>query len=367
MSLKISGIRKILLPFSLLYGFGVWVRNSLFDLGILNSSRAGIPVIGVGNLTVGGTGKTPMTEYLARLLGSRYQVAILSRGYKRKSKGFVLGSPSLDFNDLGDEPTQMLRKYPNIVVAVDENRRRGIELLTAENQQPHIDVMLLDDAFQHRYVLPGLNILLVDYNRPISHDCLLPVGNLREPANHHKRADIILFTKCPPTISPIEQRIVWLETKPLPFQSVFFTTLEYGSLLPVRIGQNGNESVSSMDQIREKGFPVLIIAGIASPAPFINYVRTYCPSAQTMIYPDHHRFTQREISKIKTAFDLIRDEHGVILTTEKDAVRMNGDPRFDTLLPNCYYPPLNIRFLDNTGKEFDKRILNYVQRYTGNS
>jgi len=367
MSLKRSGIRNLLLPFSFLYGIGVWVRNSLFDLGVFKSSRAEIPVIGVGNITVGGTGKTPMTEYLARLLSIRYQVAILSRGYKRKSKGFVMGSPSLGVNDLGDEPTQMMRKYPTVVVAVDEKRRRGIELLSTDEQQPGIDVILLDDAFQHRFVISGLNILLVDYNRPISHDCLLPAGDLREPADQHKRADIILFTKCPPDISPIERRIVWLDTKPYPFQAVYFTTLEYGPLNPVQKIRVGTDSMCTMDLIREKNLPVLIVAGIASPTPFINYVKGYSPSAHTMVFSDHHRFTEKEISTIKTAFDSIRHENGVILTTEKDAVRMIDDSRFESLLPFCYFPTLHIRFLDNSGEEFDKKILTYVQHHKRNS
>lgn len=367
MNLHFSGIRKLLLPFSLVYGFGVWVRNALFDLNILNSSRAEIPVIGVGNLTVGGTGKTPMTEYLARLLGSSHQVAILSRGYKRKSKGFVMGSPSLGVNELGDEPTQMMRKYPYVVVAVDENRRRGIEKLGATEQKPGIDVILLDDAFQHRYVVPGLNILLVDYNRPISHDRLMPAGNLREPADHHKRADIILFTKCPPTISPIDRRIIWLDTKPFPFQSVFFTTLEYGPLYLVQKDRAEADSTCSMDLIREKSLPVLIVAGIASPAPFINFVKEYCPSAHAMTFPDHHRFTEKEIFTIRKAFESIRDANGVILTTEKDAVRMTDDARFEPLLPFCYYPTLHIRFLDESGEEFDKKILTYVQHHKRSS
>jgi len=367
MSIKHSGIRNLLLPFSLVYGFGVWVRNLLFDLEILNSSRAEIPVIGVGNLTVGGTGKTPMVEYLARLLGSKYKVAILSRGYKRKSKGFVMGSPALGINEMGDEPTQMMRKYPDVVVAVDENRRRGIDLLSAADQKPSIDVILLDDAFQHRYVAPGLNILLIDYNRPISHDTLLPAGNLREPANHHKRADIILFTKCPTDISPIERRVICLDIKPYPYQSIFFTTVEYGPLLPVQKDRVGIDSMCSMDQICEKSLPVLIVAGIASPTPFINYVKGYCPSAQTMIFSDHHRFTEKDITTIKTVFESIRVTNGMILTTEKDAVRMIDDARFEPILPFCYYPTLHIRFLDQSGEEFDKKIVTYVQYNKRNS
>ena len=293
MSLTSSGIRKYLLPFSLLYGLVVWVRNSMFDLGILRTFRAEIPVIGIGNITVGGTGKTPMTEYLARLLGSKQKVAILSRGYKRKSKGFIVGTSSMGVNELGDEPTQMLRKYPHVVVAVDKKRRRGIEMLSADNQQPHIEVIILDDAYQHRYVAPGLNILLVDYNRPISHDSLLPAGNLREPADHHRRADIILFTKCPPTISPIERRIIWMDTKPYPFQSVFFTTLEYGPLYPIRKEVSMTNPLTTMDEIAEKKLPVLIIAGIASPEPFISYVKTFCPGAEIMTFPDHHQFKKK--------------------------------------------------------------------------
>lgn len=360
-------IKTLLLPFSLLYGLVVWVRNSLFDMGILRTYKAHIPVISIGNITVGGTGKTPMTEYLAGLLGSTHQVAILSRGYKRKSKGFVVGSSTTGTDDLGDEPTQMQRKFPHTVVAVDKNRRRGIEMLIGTDRTPPIDVILLDDAYQHRYVTPGLNLLLVDYNRPIYSDTLLPSGNLREPAAQHKRADIILFTKCPDTITPIERRIICMEAHPFPYQSIYFTKLAYGPLRAVHKNNTDNESALSMEEIADKQLPVLIVAGIAFPDPFITYVKTYCFGADILTFPDHHRFNQQDIEKINKSFEALQGKQGVILTTEKDAVRIMEDSRFDSLLDYIYFPTLNIRFLDNSEEDFNNKILNYVQRNKRNS
>ncbi len=365
--MKTYGIRKWLYPFTFVYGFGVWVRNTLFDLDLIHSSIYDVPVICVGNLTVGGTGKTPMTEYLVRLLSSHHRVAVLSRGYKRNSKGFVRADASSVARMLGDEPTQIARKFPDAVVAVDENRRRGIELLSQKGAEPPIDVIVLDDAYQHRYVTPGMTILLIDYNRPIHNDCLLPAGNLREPASHHKRADIILFTKCPPDITPIERRIIRLETNPYPDQSVFFTTMEYGPLYPVGPMNNDKGSPLTMESILEQSLPVLAIVGIASPAPFIQFVKQYCPTAQTMEFSDHHRFSDKEIARIQKSFETIRAANGCIITTEKDSVRMADDPRFEPLLPFCYYPTFGIRFLDQAGDQFDKKILNYVQNNKRNS
>lgn len=218
-----------LLPLACLYRLGVSIRNWMFDRGILHSQSFPLPVICVGNISVGGTGKTPHTEYLIRLLQNEFQVAVLSRGYKRKSKGFVLATPETDADQIGDEPYQMAHKFPDIYVAVDRDRCHGINQLTDGHTAPGIKVIVLDDAFQHRYVKAGLTILLIDYNRPIHLDRMLPAGRLREPESGKKRADIIIVSKCPAQMSEAEQQALRYDIAPLPCQQLYFTTLAYGN------------------------------------------------------------------------------------------------------------------------------------------
>ena len=228
-------LRKWLYPVSLLYGTGVWLRNKLFDWNILKERSFPLPVISVGNITVGGTGKTPHTEYLIRLLSKEYQVSVLSRGYKRKSKGFILSTTHSTVSEIGDEPYQMKQKYPHVHVAVDANRCNGIEQLCSHNITPETDVILLDDAFQHRYVKPGMNILLVNYHRLICNDMLLPAGKLRENPNGKHRAKIVIVTKCPKNITPIDLRVLTKQMELFPYQYLFFTTFEYGKLYPYQV------------------------------------------------------------------------------------------------------------------------------------
>ncbi|MBO5750396.1 MAG: tetraacyldisaccharide 4'-kinase, partial [Bacteroidaceae bacterium] len=222
-----------LTPLSWLYGLGVGVRNAMFDCGLLPSEKFDVPVISVGNITVGGSGKTPHTEYLVRLLRDKYQVAILSRGYKRKSKGFQFASDETTMETIGDEPFQMKRKYPEAHVAVDKDRRNGIRNLLDKNVNPPVGVVILDDAFQHRYVSPDVNVLLMDYHRLICFDKLLPAGRLREPAANKRRADIVVVTKCPQTITPMEQRGIERSLALFPWQRLYFTYFKYGSLYPL--------------------------------------------------------------------------------------------------------------------------------------
>ncbi|MDP4276263.1 MAG: tetraacyldisaccharide 4'-kinase [Bacteroidota bacterium] len=374
-----SHFRWLLLPFSACYGIGVWIRNILFNLEILPSERFDIPVLSVGNITVGGTGKTPMTEYLARLLGKEHQVAILSRGYKRKTKGFYLANQTSGLKELGDESLQLRHKFPKLTVAVDEDRREGIKHLCEKATTPSVDVVLLDDAYQHRYVQPGISILLIDYNRLINEDHLLPVGNLREPASQFKRAHILVFTKCPKDMKPIDRRLITMKFKIYTHQTLFFTTMEYSPLkrletefptplaTEIETSETGslvqNESemdALTMEKIRDNQLPVLIVAGIASPKPFIDYVRSYCPKAQALLFPDHHVFSNKEIHNLQVKFESIRLSGGVILTTEKDSMRMLENPLFKTLSHHIYYPGVSIRFIDE-GAIFDKKILDYVR------
>lgn len=257
-------IHKWLYPVSWLYGAGVWIRNRLFDWGIYKEKSFDIPVISVGNITVGGTGKTPHTEYLIKLLKPNYKVAVLSRGYKRKSKGFVLAQPNTPVNIIGDEPFQMKQKFPDIYMAVDRDRCHGIEELCNGYTAPGTEVVILDDAFQHRYVKPGMNILLVDYHRPICEDALLPAGRMREPEKGKNRAHIVIITKCPKDITPMDVRVLRKQMGLYPYQQLYFTTLNYGKLYPIT--RQGKEyPIANI----HKDAHILLVTGIASPAKLI--------------------------------------------------------------------------------------------------
>jgi tetraacyldisaccharide 4'-kinase len=380
-----SSFRFLLFPFSILYGIAVWIRNILFNAEILPSKSYDMPVISVGNITVGGTGKTPHTEYLIRALSKDYQVAVLSRGYKRKSKGYVLADSTSGLEDLGDEPLQMKRKFPNLVVAVDENRRRGIEELMSPKMQPFIDVILLDDAYQHRYVNPSISILLIDYNRLIREDYLLPVGSLRESAGQMKRAQMVIVSKCPQDLKPMDVRILGTKIGVLPYQSLYFTTMNYGpieKLIPQDIKEVRNDpgtndefidteaaaielpatgTLTSFEQIKNQRIPVLLLTGIATPMSLESHVRLFAPEVKALHFADHHEFSKRDVRKISLEFDKIKAAGGIILTTEKDATRIRNNPFMQALAPNMYYPTLEIHFLDGQGRTFEQKITDYVR------
>ncbi len=257
-------IHEWLTPLSWLYGLGVGFRNLLFKLGILKSRAFDIPVISVGNITVGGSGKTPHVEYLVSLLKDKMKVAVLSRGYKRKSKGYVLANDDTTMREIGDEPYQMKQKFPELYVAVDKKRTEGIDRLTHDEQTKDVDVILLDDAYQHRYVKPGVNILLVDYHRLIIYDKLLPAGCLREPKEGKSRADIVIITKCPKDLRPMEYRVLMKALDLYPYQSLYFTTLIYDNLKQVY----GTESMP-INSLPNR-CNVLLLTGIASPKQMQN-------------------------------------------------------------------------------------------------
>ena len=266
---------KLLTPFSFLYGIGVRFRNQLFDWKVLRTERYDLPIICVGNLTVGGTGKTPHTEYIIRLIKDRYRVAVLSRGYKRKTSGFLLADQRSTSKDIGDEPYQMKRKFPDILVAVDADRRRGIRNLLAlpENKRP--EVIVLDDAFQHRYVAPTLNILLTDCHRLYTQDKLLPAGRLREPMDGARRADVIIVTKCESCIQPIDFRIIEEDIHLSAYQELYFSRILYGELEPVFSGKAPKRTLKGLASTTE----VLLVSGIASPAPLEKeiHIRSMSP------------------------------------------------------------------------------------------
>lgn len=380
--------RLLLLPFSWIYGLIVWIRNVLFDMEVLSSESYEVPVLSIGNITVGGTGKTPHTEYLIRLLSNDGPVAVLSRGYKRKSKGYVLADNRSKVSDIGDEPLQMKKKFPKAIIAVDESRRDGIRKLTAPTIQPPVEVILLDDAYQHRYVAPSISILLIDYHRMLCDDYLLPAGNLREPASQTKRADIIIISKCPEDLKPIDTRVLSKKIGLLEHQTLFYTTMQYGELkalspvvphtgIPVPHEENTEETENidvlqhsnerTMKDLKAKQTPVLVVAGIASPERLINYVNEYTTDVRALTYPDHHEFNQKDARKITAAFTGIKDIGGIIITTEKDAVRIEETPYLSDLVPYIYYPVLQVKFIEDQGPLFDQKILDYVRINKRNS
>lgn len=354
-------INEWMLPLSWLYGLGVRLRNQLFELGILKSRSFDIPIISVGNITVGGSGKTPHVEYLIRLLKDHAKVAVLSRGYKRKSKGYVLAGDETPMKDIGDEPFQMKTKFPDTHVAVDKNRCHGIDMLTGNKETSDTDVILLDDAFQHRYVKPGVNILLVDYHRLIIYDKLLPAGRLREPQSGKARADIVIITKCPKDMKPMEYRVIIKAMNLYPYQQLFFTTLEYDNLRPMFCGEE--RPLKSIG----KNENILLLTGIASPKQMIYDLKEYSGNITPLTFPDHHQFTSNDIERINEAFKAMPSPK-TIITTEKDNARLFGmDGLSDEVRHNMYMLPVRIKFMLEQEEEFNNKIIGYVQKNSKNS
>lgn len=337
-------LRKILLPFSLIYWFITTIRNFLYEVGVLRSFSFPLPIIAIGNLSIGGTGKSPQAEYLIRLLSDNYRVATLSRGYKRKTKGFVLADATANAEQLGDEPCQFHKKFPNISVAVDADRVNGVSNLLGLNPKP--EVILLDDAYQHRRLKAGFYMLLTAYNDLYADDFLLPAGNLRESRTGANRATIIIVTKCPPGLSLAEQDSIRKKLRPKPGQEVYFTAISYDDHI-----YSGNGSMSVKDAIIQKK---TVVAGIAKPKPFFDFIA----NEQDMLldFPDHHDFSDADVKSIQE-----KAGGGIVVTTEKDYMRLAGKLPSDKL----YYLPIKSRFL-NGGDDFDKTILDYVGQNSGN-
>ncbi|MDD7159498.1 MAG: tetraacyldisaccharide 4'-kinase [Bacteroidales bacterium] len=356
-------IHSSLLPLSFLYGMGVRFRNMLFDTGILESRSFPVPVISVGNITVGGAGKTPHVEYLIRLLCETKRVSVLSRGYKRRTKGYLLASSSSTSLELGDEPYQMYLKYGRQVhVAVSANRCEGIERLCSDPETKDTDVILLDDAFQHRYVKPGVNILLVDYHRLIVYDKLLPAGRLREPKDGKRRADIVIVTKCPPDLRPMDFRVITKALNLYPYQKLFFTTIEYGDLIPLF----SNSRSLALSEITSD-FEVLVLSGIASPQHLLCDIQKHTDNVIPMTFRDHHLFTPKDIARINNTFDSLSSKR-IIITTEKDAARLVGlDGLSDDVRNHIYALPIKTTFLLEQQEQFDEFILSYVLKNSKDS
>jgi tetraacyldisaccharide 4'-kinase len=359
-------VRDWLLPLSWIYGCLVRLRNFCFDVGILKSHSFSVPIIAVGNITVGGTGKTPHVEYLIKLLKGRSKIAVLSRGYKRKSKGFIVADKDSTVRDIGDEPFQMKRKYPDSIVAVDMKRVYGIKILTEQNRS--LDVILLDDAFQHRYVKPGINILLVDYHRLIIYDKLLPAGRLREPLAGKNRADIVIVTKCPTSLKPMDFRVITKAMDLFPYQHLYFTTLQYECLR--HINNNSTRTFASLKPDEH----VLLLTGIASPQQIVEDLATLIPEGETlskrltsMAFPDHHDFKKKDVLRINETFAAMPSPK-CIITTEKDAARLSCiEGLSDEVCQHLYSLPVNVKFMLEQEESFNENIIGYVRKNSRNS
>ena len=355
-------INEWLIPLSWLYGIGVGFRNQLFNIGLLKQHDYDIPIISVGNITVGGAGKTPHVEYLIRLLKDKVKVAVLSRGYKRKTHGYVLANDSSTVTDIGDEPYQMKQKYQDVHIAVDKKRVDGIAHITGDTETNDTDVILLDDAFQHRYVKPGINILLVDYHRLIIYDKLLPAGRLREPQSGKNRADIVIITKCPKDLKPMEFRVLTKAMNLYPYQSLYFTTIEYESLTPLFAKE---KSTIEKEALEDKH--VMLITGIASPKQIIIDLKPHVKEMTTLAFSDHHQFKSKDIMKINETFNAIKGEK-IIVTTEKDATRLEQlDGLSEEVKQNLYVLPIKVKFMINQEEEFNDKIIDYVRKNSRNS
>ncbi|MCU4163876.1 tetraacyldisaccharide 4'-kinase [Carboxylicivirga caseinilyticus] len=343
-------IRKVLYPFSLLYGAVTTVRNKLFDWNILPSKGYNLPIISVGNITVGGTGKTPFTEYLIRLLKNDYKLALLSRGYKRKTQGPFLSDDQSTASDIGDEPFQIKKKFAGIEVVVAEKRVEGMQIIRTKTSA---DVVLMDDAFQHRYVTPGFSILVIDYSRPLWNDLPFPAGDLRETRAGQKRADIILVNKCPLSMSE-EEKSYWLnKLKPCSKQKVFFSAITYGQM----VGYSG-QVVNVIDR------QIIALAGIARPELFFSYLKSKVKIEKELIYPDHHSFNEKDLQEIKEEISKMGNDW-LIISTEKDFTRLYGlDEEIDKRL---VYVPIELKILFEEEKLLELIIRNYVRDYQKDS
>jgi tetraacyldisaccharide 4'-kinase len=350
-SFFLKSFRILLLPFALLYWLGIGIRNWLFDRKILKSSSFGLPLICVGNLSVGGTGKSPMVEYLVGLLKDRFKVATLSRGYKRKTRGYALANENTTALEIGDEPMQFHIKFPEIPVAVGEERLEAIPRLL--DDRPGLEAIILDDAFQHRSIHAGLNILLTECNNLFTRDFYLPTGDLRDLQSSYKRAQIIVVTKCDPGLTRMGRKKIVKEIHPGGEQRVFFTAIQYGQACHIQTKQ----SYKLNDKTE-----VLLVTGIANPKPLKAMLEENSKTYYLQQYPDHHIFTIDDLKEIRKRFEQIESPDKIILTTEKDAVRL---VKFDKALSELplYVIPIRHDFLFGEEEKFNELVINFIRNF----
>lgn len=347
----LRSFRILLLPVALLYGLVITIRNWLFDIKIIKSATFSFPLICVGNLSVGGTGKSPMVEYLIEALQNDYQVAILSRGYKRKTKGYALANEATTALEIGDEPMQFHTKFPEVAVAVGEERLVAIPQLL--HDKPGTDVIILDDAFQHRYIKAGLNILLTDCSNLFYNDWFLPSGDLRDQRRSYKRAQIIVVTKCPPNMTIEEKEKITKRISITPAQRLFFTSLHYKK--PYHI-------LTKQTVPLTQKWSVLLVCGIANPKPLKKYIADYTATYDELLYNDHHIFTIDDLKKIRQHFERLEGNYKMIITTEKDAVRLQKFDEELKQLPLCVLP-IKPQFLFNGEEPFISLVRSFIDDY----
>jgi len=348
-------LKKILLfPFAVIYGIITSLRNLLYDWKFLQSKSFDVHTICVGNLAVGGTGKTPHVEYLIKLLQNEFKIATLSRGYKRKTSGFIHADENSTALDIGDEPLQYKTKNPTLDVCVDANRVNGVKKILSFPEPPK--VIILDDAFQHRALNSELKIVVSEYSNLFINDCMLPAGTLRESKTGIKRADIIIISKTPDKTTAIEIRNVIKDLKPLAHQHLFFTWLKYGELVGF---QNPIETIDTLNDLFR--YRIVLFTGIGNPTPMVTYLKEYASNVKHIQFPDHHQFTIQDIANIRAELDAFEGGNKIVITTEKDAMRLKGSDLQDiaNTLP-LYVLPIEVDFKDKA-QEFNETIINYVR------
>lgn len=347
----LRSIRILLFPFSILYGLAVWIRNRLFDSNILKAASFNLPIICVGNLSAGGTGKSPLVEFLIRLLKNRWQIAVLSRGYKRKTKGYALAHPATTALEIGDEPMLFHIKFPDVAIAVGEQRMVAIPQIL--HDRPRTGAIILDDAFQHRSVKAGFNILLTDYSNLYTRDWFLPTGDLRDEKGSYRRAQVLIVTKCPPGLSEEEREDIRKELNPLAHHKLFFTSIRYG--VPYHI-------ISRRPLPLQPGMEVLLVSGIANPGPLKNYLQDAVDAYYEISYRDHHIYSIDDWKEIKKRYENISAGKKIILTTEKDAVRLTKFAQELQEFP-VYVLPIDIQFLFNQEQSFTDLIIKFITEF----
>ena len=347
----LKSFRYLLLPLSFLYSIILRVRNKLFDLNWLKYTSFNFPIICIGNLAVGGTGKTPMVEYLLRLLKNNYSVATLSRGYKRKTIGFGIANDGTTALDIGDEPMQFHLKFPDVIVSVGEERLAAIPQLL--HDRPETKVIILDDAFQHRQVKAGLNFLLTEYAKLYTRDFVLPAGDLRDCKQSAERSEIIIVTKCKHNLDEVEKKLIIKELKIKNNQQVFFTSITYTE--PYHLFTKLTTDITQSSDI-------LLVCGIANPKPLKDYLTSHVNTYDMLRYPDHHIFNIADLEEIKKQFKKIQSENKIILTTEKDGVRLT---KFENELKDfpLYVLPIEHAFMFNEGEQFNKIVIDFIDSF----
>ncbi|MDQ3072183.1 MAG: tetraacyldisaccharide 4'-kinase [Bacteroidota bacterium] len=351
--------KALLRPFAIIYGWITRLRNWLYDRKIAPSRSFDLPIIGIGNLSAGGTGKTPLAEYVLKTLSEKgITPALLSRGYKRKTTGFQIVKPHSSAEYVGDEPYQIKKKFPELVIAVCEDRVIGIEKL--KEIAPHTDVIVLDDSFQHRRLQTGLTILLTDYNMPFYEDTMLPAGTLRESTEGRKRADIIIMTKCPAYPSIDERRMLQTKMKPFDHQALYYTSFTYTSIVDAEVEDTVQEH-HPVDYL--KGYTVTLFTGIANPGSMYDFLNGLCKKVTPIRFPDHHDYTDKDVHKIIETYEALPEHNKLLLTTEKDWRRLQGTPQADKLAQYpLFFMPVSVLFDPIEKFSFEKKIISYVKK-----